>query len=232
MIAAALIAASVLAPSSVGVGISGFPACLDTPAQPGHSYVLHVSVTDTGDSGESVSLRTDPPVNGLKGIPVPASWVSFGYPRLLWVLGQSSVSLSPGKSAEIPVTVNIPGDAKPGLYGANLVASSGGSRAPGGGGQAVLGAAAEDDLSFAVAPAAAPSCDPYNAVPSSATPPPAGPPTAGTGVSAPAPAPAGQYAPASPAASQGIARKVPTAVGWALLVAIVLIGLRVFGRKS
>jgi hypothetical protein len=151
-------------PASVGVGISGFPACLPVPAQPGHSYVLHVSVVNTGSGGESISIQTGPPVNGLKGIAVPPQWVSFGYPKLLGIIGQGSVSLSPGQQASVPVTVSVPAGAKPGLYGANLVAGAMSAPSPGGGGQAVLGAAAEDDLEFAVAPGKAPSCDLYPAV--------------------------------------------------------------------
>jgi hypothetical protein len=166
VIAAPLIAISLLAPASVGVGIGGNPVCLGVVAQPSHSYSLgNVYVTDTGSGSEAVSLHAETPFNGLKGLHFPESWVTFGYPKLLGIIGQSSVNLNPGTgpgtAADVPATLNVAPDAKPGEYAADLVAGTVASPSPGGGGQAVFGAGAETNLLFTVGPGGKPpSCAP------------------------------------------------------------------------
>ena len=72
MIAAALIAASVLAPTGVTATIQADPVCLPAVAQPGHSYGF--TVTASGGNLAVVPDRLD--AAPLRQ--VPSSWVSFG----------------------------------------------------------------------------------------------------------------------------------------------------------
>jgi hypothetical protein len=215
--AAVLSAGFPAAPASVGVGIQANPVCLAAAAQPGHGYPLGtVYVVNTGSGSESVSLKAETPFNGLKGQHVPPSWVGFGYPRLLLVIGQDSVSLGAGQSAYIPVTVSVPAGARPGMYGADLVAGTVAAAPSGSGGHAVFGAGAETDLEFAVAPGPPPSCNPDPAV-------------------KPGPkVPASAYAPAA-ATSPGAGTKLPSDWdGYAILIALFLLaaaGLRKWMRS-
>lgn len=226
MITAVLIAASVLAPAGTAT-IQGYPVCLPVTAQPGSTYTLHVSA-----SAGTLSVAPAHDAMERRLHQVPPSWVTFG----------SSGS----------VQLNVSRDAAPGAYWSDITVTS----APGGSGQVRNGTAGTAAFVFTVGPtetAPAPCgalteayyTGKFPAWPTAAyattgwkqvfaeeqrdNPKPITSPTAGTGTS---PEPAGQYAPASPAASQGSARSVPTAIGWALLVAIVLIALRIFGRKS
>lgn len=147
------------APSSVGVGIQPGPVCLPVIAQPGHSYSLgSVHVADTGSGSESISLYAISPVNGLPGKHFPSSWVSPGYPELLWVIGQSSVSLGPGNGTDVPLTLNVPAGAAPGAYAANLAASTAPVSASG----LAFGAEAITNLTFTVGPGGNPpsACNP------------------------------------------------------------------------
>ena len=144
-------------PAGVGVGIGAGPVCLATIAQPGRSYSLGtVYVVNIGSGSESISLRAEPPVGGLKGQPFPPWWVSFGYPRLFGLIGQDSVSLDSGKAADIAVTLDVPPGARPGPYAAVLVAGTVAAPSPGSGGQAVFGAGAGTSLRFTVGPGGAP----------------------------------------------------------------------------
>ena len=152
-------------PGSAGVGIGASDVCLSATAQPGGSYTPGaVYVTNTGSATEHITLQTSPVPPGLAGtignaLPIPPDWVTFGYPALLWVIGQHSVTLAPGQGTSIPVTLHIPASASRGDYKAELIASTTGARAPGDGGQAVLGAAAATNLEFAVG-TAPPDCNP------------------------------------------------------------------------
>jgi hypothetical protein len=76
---------------------------------------------------------------------VPASWVSFGYPKHLLILTSHDVRLPAGGTAIIPVTVNVPPGAARGTYVAGLTVSTGT-----GSGGVQLGAAAEVPLMFTV----------------------------------------------------------------------------------
>jgi hypothetical protein len=205
MIPAVLLATAALsgAPGAAGVGIGASDVCLSTPARPGGSYQPGtVYVTDTGSARETITVQAGPmpswqvqtaiTVNGAQRYvvqavphpeddftrharPVPPGWVSIGYPALLWIIPRHSVSLAPGQGTNIPVTLRIPADARHGQYEAALTARTADAAAPGGGAQAVLGAAAATVLKFSV-DAAPPDCTP--------APPPqpwwAAPPAAGT----------------------------------------------------
>lgn len=205
MIAASALVLAVVLPASVGVGIGGAPVCPAASVQPGQSVSLgSIYVVNTGSGSEDITLRAEAPANGLPGVSFPASWVSFGYPKTLWVIGRSSVTLSPGQGTDIPATLAVPAGAKPGLYASDLLAGTMSAPSPGSGGQAVFGAGAEENLQFAVAPAKAPSCtDPVVAK-----------------------VPGAQYAPPSPAASRGSGRTdlpgLALLGGLALLVALAI----------
>jgi hypothetical protein len=152
----------IAAPASTGVGIQGNPVCLSVTAQPGHSYPLGtVYVVDTGSDGESLSVRATGTLGGQSAPahsqPFPPSWVSVGYPRHDLFFGSSSVSLPAGGDAYLPVTLNVPGNAQPGLYAGNLVAGIAGTPSAGSGMVAGLGAAAGTGLNFSVG-VPAPSC--------------------------------------------------------------------------
>ncbi len=188
MLPAMLLAAAALSGApGTGVGIQASDVCLSTPAQPGGSYQPGtVYVTDTGSATETISLHAGPlpswqvetavtaggaqryvvqtvphPESGFTrhALPVPPAWVTFGYPALLWVIPRHSVTLAPGQGASIPVTLHVPASARHGQYEAALTAGTTGTPAPGGGAQAVLGAAAATFLEFSV-DAAPPDCNP------------------------------------------------------------------------
>jgi hypothetical protein len=152
-------AAAHAATASTGVGAAAEPVCSSAPLQPGHSYQLWTGgssgssgmfVDNTGSSGESVSIAVVPVLRGQDlygaGLRVPASWVSFSYPKMLWLFGTHSVSLGAGASTSVPVTVNVPPNARAGDYVADLDASTGSSAA----GQSNLGAGAITYLLFTV----------------------------------------------------------------------------------
>ena len=221
MIAATAVLAASLLPASVGVGITGAPVCLPSAVQPGHSYSLGtVYIVNTGSGSEDITLHATFPANGLPGKAFPGSWVSFGYPKKLWLFGGSSVTLGAGQGADIPATLTVPADAKPGLYASDLLAGTMAKPSPGSGGQAVFGAGAEENLQFAVAPAKAPSCDAKPAASASMPGTPDGGPTASPQARAASPVPAARY---SPAASQGSAG--PNRDGWVVIAGLIVIGL-------
>jgi hypothetical protein len=157
VIAAALLAVSLLAPASVGTGIGG-PVCLRVTAQPGRSYPLAgLSVSDTGSDGESISLRVVPdPVmpaarQAARLRQVPPSWITFG---------PSSVNAGPGQAVPVTVTLNVPPGAAPGPRESWVQDGTVSAPASGPGGHAVLGASATTTLVFTVGPSATPPpCD-------------------------------------------------------------------------
>jgi hypothetical protein len=226
MIAAPLIAAVLLgSPASVGVGITGAPVCPAAAVQPGTSVSLGtIYVVNTGSGSEDITLHAAFPANGLPGKAFPGSWVTFGYPKTLWIIGSSSVTLRPGDGADIPATLNVPAGTKPGLYAADLLAGT--MTKATGSGQAVFGAGAETNLRFAVAPAKATSCDAKPAAPVSMPVTPDGGPTASPQARAASPVPAARY---SPAASQGSAG--PNRDGWVVIAVLIAIGLVLLARR-
>lgn len=156
--ALALAPAMASAPAGSGAGIGVQPACSSAPLHPGRSYRLDagglspgVQVTNPGTGSEDISLSVRPvpaslPLHG-KGYPVPPSWVSFGYPRLLGLVGQHAVRVGASGSATVPVTVSLPAGARAGTYVALLTASTGASPSAG---RASLGAAAGTYMIFTV----------------------------------------------------------------------------------
>lgn len=225
MIAATAILAASLLSASVGVGIGGAPVCPAAAVQPGQSVSLGtIYVVNTGSGSEDITLRATFPANGLPGRAFPGSWVSFSYPKKLWIFGSSSVTLAPGQGADIPATLNVPADAKPGLYAADLLAGT--MAKVTGSGQAVFGAGAEENLQFAVAPAKTPACDAKPAASASMPVTPDGGPTASPQARTASPAPGVQY---SPAASQGSAG--PNRDAWIVIAIGAAIGAVALAKR-
>jgi hypothetical protein len=126
--------ASLLIAGSIGVGTQGTPMC--TPAmQPGTSAPAgQLYVTDTGTGAETVTVGTFPAGGqgqALRRGQMPASWVHVSYPRRLWLFTGSSLSLDPGGSAYLAVTVTVPTGTPRGMYIVNLWAHTAASPSPG-----------------------------------------------------------------------------------------------------
>lgn len=152
--AAALAAAVAAAPAGAGVGIQANPVCLPASARPGHTYpAASLYVTDTGSASEDITVHAQDlqgPTRYRGQLPVPPSWVSISYPRLLWVIGQDHVTLAPGQGAYLPVTLTIPATARPGTYVTDLIAAATATTAASGDAQAVTGAGATTPLIFTI----------------------------------------------------------------------------------
>ncbi|HEY6278835.1 MAG TPA: hypothetical protein VIX86_21185 [Streptosporangiaceae bacterium] len=126
------------AQASVGVGIQAAPVRLAGVAHAGQSYQLPaVSVINTGSQPESITVRVQRILTG-PGRAVPPAWVQ--------IPGQG-VRLAPHAEASIPLSLSVPGGAKPGGYVTELVAYGSASVQAGG---ASLGAAAATKLEFRV----------------------------------------------------------------------------------
>jgi hypothetical protein len=117
---------------SVSAGMQAGPVCITQTAHPGNSYSAPVSVVGNGTmhlSAEQIGPPAGPPYPE-GGHPLPASWLSY--------------------SGTSQVTVSVPGNAKPGRYGALLVATNYGGGGNGSGTQVALGAAAGTWLEVSV----------------------------------------------------------------------------------
>ena len=229
VIAAALIAASVLASAGVTAGIQGEPVCLPVTAQPGHSYPLSVSGTGT------LPLSVVPDTGGLHAslLQVPASWVSF----------------AAASAGSVAVTLTIPAGAAPGAYWSDIEAGTQSQPQSGAGVAVTTGAAATTGLVFTVGPSAVPPppCDALDLAQSTGKYPPwptpafattswkqvyarlkGGPVTPDGGPTASAAPPGSPALPAvaavtySPAASSGhITPALAKFLGWAVLIAAI-----------
>lgn len=216
--AAVLTAALAAAPASTGVGIQANPVCLPAPARPGHAYQLGtVYVTDTGTSTEDITLHAQSlqgPARYRSQLPVPPGWVSIGYPRLLWIIGQDHITLTAGQGAYLPVTLTIPPQARPGTYVTDLIAAAAASAAGGSGARAVTGAGATTPLIFTITtPTPATACTslpPFGA---------RGP--RGTTAAAPRSQPAAPTAPAPGSSTRALA-----VAGGAVIVLLCAAGVR------
>lgn len=234
MIAAALLAASVLAPAGVTAGIQADPVCLPVTAQPGHSYPLTVSVSGSGPLALTVIPAHAGPQRQLHQ--VPASWVRF--------------AVNPAGPGQVALTLAIPAGAAAGAYWSDIEAGTQGQ--PGAGAQAALGAAATTGIVFTVGPSATPPppCDALDLAQSTGQFPPwpakafatsswaqvfardgsnarpDGPPTAGTG---PAQVPSAKVTPVAymPAASGHMSPAMAKFIGWAVVIVIIAAGLTV-----
>jgi len=126
------------AQANIGTGIGANPLLLASRAVPGGRYLLpSVLVVNTGSQASSYIVRVKR-LGQPKGRDVPASWIRFT---------RTTVRLGPHKRAVIPVVLTVPKGAAGGVYRSNVVVSTYTRRRGGG---AVLGAAAADELGFAI----------------------------------------------------------------------------------
>lgn len=217
---AIVISAAILGGSpSYGVGMQGHPVCIPAARMTqASSYSLgKVQFQDTGTAAEDVALW---PMT-FQGATAPwAGWLSYAYPKLLGVVGQDHVHLGPGQWATIPVTLNIPPDAKPGQYGGYLNATVVQPGSPG----IHLGGGGNTVIRFAVGTAA--DC-------SAKTPPgpvtPDGGPTAGYTPGAVRAAQSRPPASPSPAASSG--NSPLSELAWVGVAAILVIAILRFATR-
>lgn len=135
-----LILPAAAAEASIGVGIQAGPVSLGKAAHPGGTYQLPaVYVVNTGTQDESVTLKIQR-ISPGRGLTVPASWVH---------VGEGAVQLGHNQSAQIPLQLSIPANAKPGRYFSDVVAHGSSTLSAG---QANLGVAAATGLDFTIAP--------------------------------------------------------------------------------
>jgi hypothetical protein len=135
-----LVLPAVAAEASIGVGIQAGPVSLTKAAHPGGSYQLPaVYVVNTGTQDESVTLKVQR-ISPGRGLTVPPSWIH---------VGEGPVQLGHNQSAQIPLQLSIPANAKPGRYFSDVVAHGSGTLSAG---QANLGVAAATGLDFTIAP--------------------------------------------------------------------------------
>ena len=159
-------------PGTVGVGVQAGPICADRPVQPGTTRSMgNLYVENTGSAAEAIAVTISPPGQPPKlhpplssydrhSIPVPASWVSARYPSFLLVFPRHSVTVQPGHSALIPVTLAVPADARHAQYRSSLNARTvTAAPAPGTGAHATAGAGGAVEIKFSVG-APPPSCTP------------------------------------------------------------------------
>jgi hypothetical protein len=128
--------------ASVGVGVQVSPVRLGSMAQRGGSYALSVDVVNTGTEAEAVSMRVERLSRGSARA-VPPSWIQFA---------GAAVQIAPGKAARVSLELVVPGQARPGEYLSDIVASG---SAAGQAGTGNLGVAAATKLEFSVSSAPA-----------------------------------------------------------------------------
>jgi hypothetical protein len=246
VIALALLAAGLLAPTGVTAGIQADPVCLPVTAQPGHSYPLTVYVSGSGP----LTLAVTPAHGSLERRlhQVPSSWVHF-----------SSNPASPG---QVAFTLAVSPDAVPGAYWSDIEAGAQAQAQPGSGAQAVLGAAATTAIVFTVGPSSVlpPPCDALTLAQSTGKFPawptpafkttswkqvfarqeragqaaqtsPTASPTATTADSGAHAVPAAAYSPAAAASkgSPGLSANWP---GWLAIIVIILLALAALRKRS
>jgi hypothetical protein len=139
--------------ASIGVGIQSNPVRLGGVAHPGGNYALpSLYVINTGTEAESVSVRVDRLSAGSgPGWSVPGSWIQ--------ITGQGT-QLAPNQSVLISLELHTPGNARPGSYATDLVATgstAGASGNVGADGNVSFGAAAATGLEFSITPGPAPA---------------------------------------------------------------------------
>lgn len=128
--------------ASVGVGVQVSPVRLGSMAHRGESYALSVDVVNTGTEAEAVSMRVERLSRGSARA-VPPSWIQFA---------GGAVQIAPGKAARVSLELVVPGQARPGEYLSDIVASG---AAAGQAGTGNLGVAAATKLEFSVSSAPA-----------------------------------------------------------------------------
>jgi hypothetical protein len=132
------------ADASIGVGIQSNPVLLAGVAHPGGSYTLpSLYVVNTGTEAESITVQVEHLVTGTRSDwSVPGSWIQ---------VADQGTQLAPAQSAQIPLVLHTPGNARSGSYATDLVVT-GSAAGTGGGVNVKFGAAAATGLEFRVTP--------------------------------------------------------------------------------
>jgi hypothetical protein len=145
-----LLALPVAAGASLGTGVGASPIMLAQMAMPGHAYRLPgLYVLNTGTQASRYHIRVERLSPGTART-LPATWVA---------LAQNDFLLRPNRSATVPFTIRIPGNAPSGAYLSDLVASTSSPRRAGG---TALGAAAATKLGLEVG--SAPGSIPWGSI--------------------------------------------------------------------
>jgi hypothetical protein len=136
--AAASVSAAEAATPTVGIGVGGSPwygyigdqqapwpgdfsasyvTTGNTPLAPGQAGTWYVTYTNEGNVPENIAVTQVASGAYTWGqTPVPAGWVSFS--------PASAGNVLPGGQVIVKVTVSIPANAKPGLYGGTLMGTA------------------------------------------------------------------------------------------------------------
>jgi hypothetical protein len=122
----------------VGVGVSASPIALGEQAHPGSIHRLpDLYVVNTGTGASFYHLKVEELSSG-DGRTVPPDWVHFA---------RNDFELQPKESASVPLTLNVPADARSGSYVSDLVVGTVPRHYHGG---AIAGAQAATKLVFRV----------------------------------------------------------------------------------
>jgi hypothetical protein len=138
IMAAAPVSAAQAAAPTVGIGVGGYPwygyigdeqapwpgdfsasyvTTGNAPLAPGQTGTWYVTYTNEGNISENIAVTQDASgVYTWGQTPVPAGWVSFS--------PASARDVAPGGQVIVKVTVRIPANAKPGLYGGVLMGTA------------------------------------------------------------------------------------------------------------
>jgi NPCBM-associated, NEW3 domain of alpha-galactosidase len=138
IMAAAPVSAARAATPTVGIGVGGSPwygyigdqqapwpgdfsasyvTTGNAPLAPGQTGTWYVTYTNQGNVPENIAVTQYASGAYTWGqTPVPAGWVSFS--------PVSAGSVAPGAQVIVKVTVRIPANAKPGLYGGTLMGTA------------------------------------------------------------------------------------------------------------
>jgi hypothetical protein len=138
VMATAFASAALAATPTVGIGVGGYPwygyigdeqapwpgdfsasyvTTGNAPLAPGQTGTWFVTYTNEGNVAENIAVTQDASgVYTWGQTPVPARWVSFS--------PASASDVAPGGQVIVKVTVNIPANAEPGLYGGTLMGTA------------------------------------------------------------------------------------------------------------
>jgi len=142
IMATAHVAAAQAATPTVGIGVGGYPwygyigdkqapwpgdfsasyvTTGNAPLAPGQTGTWRVTFTNQGNVAENIAVTQNASgVYTWSQTPVPAGWVSF--------TPVSAGNVAPGGQVIVTVTVSIPANAKPGLYGGTLMGTASAGR--------------------------------------------------------------------------------------------------------
>ena len=138
IMAAAPVSAAQAATPTVGIGVGGYPwygyigdqqapwpgdfsasyaTTGNAPLAPGRTGTWYVTYTNQGNVSENIAVTQNASgVYTWSQTPVPAGWLSFS--------PASATNVAPGGQVIVKVTVSIPANAKPGLYGGTLMGTA------------------------------------------------------------------------------------------------------------